>query len=93
MLGSIFPPFVEKDRILWIFTPDLCRSIYMTFNRELDFMGIPAFKFTIPPEMLGNPRVNTENMCFCPNPGRNLEGCPQTGAIQLAACRKGVFII
>jgi len=89
--GSIFPPFVKKDRVVRIFSSDLCRSLYLTYTKEVEYKGVPALKFTIPEAMLADPVSNPENRCFCPNPDPVEEKCPKAGVILLSACRKGKF--
>jgi len=37
--GSIFPPFVEKSRRLDIFVTDLCRSLYLLYDSEVEHLG------------------------------------------------------
>jgi len=37
--GSVFSPFVEKSRLLYIFNVDLCRSLYLKFEKEIEYMG------------------------------------------------------
>jgi len=87
--GSIFPPFVTRDRIIEIFSPDMCRSIYMTYVKDVELLGIEAYRFSTPKEVLEDPRVFKENKCYCVKPGENDEGCSKGGAFQLGACRKG----
>ena len=40
--GTMFPPFVEKDVRLWIFVGELCRSIWLDYDTdiEVDMNGI-----------------------------------------------------
>uniref|UniRef100_A0A672QSG8 Lysosome membrane protein 2-like n=1 Tax=Sinocyclocheilus grahami TaxID=75366 RepID=A0A672QSG8_SINGR len=44
--GSGFHPFLSKEERLNVFTPDLCRSIHMRFEKEVEVKGIPAYRFT-----------------------------------------------
>lgn len=56
--GSIFPPFVTRDRIIEIFSPDMCRSIYMTYLKDVELLGIPAYRFSTPKEVLGYKNIS-----------------------------------
>lgn len=89
--GSIFPPFVTKKRVLRIFNAELCRSLFLTFQKEVTFLGIPAYRFTAPKEMLEDPRTNVDNQCYCLED--ELEDCIRGGALDLGTCRDGKFIL
>ena len=34
--GTMFPPFVEKDVRLWIFVGELCRSIWLDYDTDIE---------------------------------------------------------
>ncbi|CAG7833577.1 unnamed protein product [Allacma fusca] len=87
--GSLYPPFVKKDRILYIFHPDICRSLGLTYSHDTEFMGIPGYRFTAPRSMLEDPKVNHDNLCFCPDDSDNYAKCLKAGAIDLSSCRDG----
>lgn len=63
--GSVFPPFVTRDRVLRIFSPDMCRSIYMTYLEDVEVLGVPGYRFITPRDVLEDPRINPENVCYC----------------------------
>jgi len=88
--GALFSPFVTKDQKLDIFSPDLCRSLYLTFNKETEILGLKGYSFTLPKKLLASPVDNEENKCYCTDPGKeDMENCPKAGAYQLESCRKG----
>jgi len=91
--GSIFPPFVTRDRVVRLFSADLCRSLYLKYTKDVEMNGIQGYRFAVPKEELEDPRINEENSCFCTNPGHNKRNCLKAGAIQLSACRKGAPIV
>lgn len=91
--GSLFPPFVTRDRIVRLFSADLCRSLYLTYTQDIEFNGIKGYRFAVPKEELEDSRTNDENTCFCTEPGLNKAGCLKSGAIQLSACRRGAPIV
>jgi hypothetical protein len=88
--GSIFPPFVEKSRRLDIFVTDLCRSLYLTYDSEVEHLGIKGYRFTAPKNMLEDPRINEDNMCFCMK--GSVQDCPTGGVMSVATCRGGAPI-
>lgn len=100
--GSVFPPFVTRDRVLRIFSPDMCRSIYMKYDEDVEVLGVPGYRFITPREVLEDPRVFQENACYCPEAVSrgmyedekvelNLEKCTKAGVFRLGPCRKGMF--
>ncbi|CAG7726054.1 unnamed protein product [Allacma fusca] len=91
--GSLFPPFVERDRIVRLFSADLCRSLYLKYTNDYEYKGLTGYQFSAPREMLEGALDNLNNACFCVTPGNNYTGCLKTGAIQLSACRNGAPII
>lgn len=87
--GSIFPPFVETDRKLEMFSADLCRSLRLLYEKNSEVHGIQTYRFTVDERVLENPILNRENMCYCTQQGTKFENCPKDGAYQLNACKKG----
>jgi len=75
--GSIFAPFVTSDRTLRIFSEELCRSLYLTYQKDIEQHGIPGYRFSLPKELLQRGSVNEDNKCFCENIGVK-EGGPPT---------------
>ena len=62
--GTQFPPFVEKEVTKWLFVSELCRSIWLEFDTEVDFNGIEAYRYR-PPVSVFSMR-NPDNYCYCP---------------------------
>ncbi|XP_061119319.1 lysosome membrane protein 2-like [Conger conger] len=87
--GGGFHPFVSKDEQLYVFTADLCRSIYVTFVKEVEIKGIPAYRFAPPRDVLASHEENPANEGFCVPAGN----CLGTGVLQVKECRKGAPIV
>jgi len=85
--GTIFAPFVEKDRIVELYSSDIYRSIYLKYDKEEEIRGIKGFKFVLPKEVLENPRRNASNRCFCNEV--SIDDCLQAGAIDVSLARGG----
>ncbi|XP_041107147.1 lysosome membrane protein 2-like [Polyodon spathula] len=87
--GSAFHPLIGKNELLYIFSPDLCRSIYLTFEKDVEIKGIPAYRFSPPPEVLASPEINPANAGFCVPAGQ----CLGTGVLKISVCRKGAPVV
>ncbi|XP_067278854.1 lysosome membrane protein 2-like isoform X2 [Pseudorasbora parva] len=87
--GSGFHLFLSKDERLNVFTPDLCRSIHMRFEKEVEVKGIPAYRFTPPRAALASGKNNPENEGFCVTPNK----CLDDGVLDVSACRKGAPVV
>ncbi|XP_076842494.1 lysosome membrane protein 2 [Brachyhypopomus gauderio] len=87
--GSAFHPFLTKQERLDVFTADLCRSIYMLFEKEVEVKGILAYRYTPPHEVLASPKNNPENEGFC----LPQDKCLDDGVLNVAVCRKGAPVI
>ncbi|KAM7368856.1 hypothetical protein PAMP_013161 [Pampus punctatissimus] len=87
--GSAFHPLLKKDERLYIFTPDLCRSIYMEFEKDVEVKGIPAYRFTPPRSVLASKEENPANEGFCVTP----EECLGTGLLKVSPCRNGAPVV
>ncbi|KAK2819289.1 hypothetical protein Q5P01_024850 [Channa striata] len=79
----------DKNERIYIFTPDLCRSIYMEFEKELEVKGIPAYRFTPPRSVLASKEENPANEGFCVTPRE----CLGTGLLKVSPCRKGAPVV
>ena len=61
--GSQYQVGITEDTRLWHFTPDICRSVYLTFDHQ-DQTDPSSLVFSTP---LNGLHVNrTRNFCFCP---------------------------
>ncbi|XP_069026124.1 lysosome membrane protein 2-like isoform X2 [Embiotoca jacksoni] len=87
--GSAFHPLLEKNERIYIFTPDLCRSIYMEFEKDVEVKGIPAYRFTPPRSVLASKEENPANKGFCVTP----KECLGTGLLKVSPCRKGAPVV
>lgn len=87
--GSAFHPYLTREERLHVFTPDLCRSIYMEFEKDVEVKGIPAYRFTPPRSVLASVEENPDNEGFCSPPGK----CLGSGVLQVAVCKKDVPVV
>ncbi|XP_072228763.1 lysosome membrane protein 2-like isoform X2 [Leuresthes tenuis] len=87
--GGAFHPLLEKNERIYIFTPDLCRTIYMEFEKDVTVKGIPAYRFTPPRSVLASKEENPLNEGFCVTP----KECLGTGLLKVSPCRKGAPVV
>uniref|UniRef100_A0A8C8DM32 Lysosome membrane protein 2 n=1 Tax=Oryzias sinensis TaxID=183150 RepID=A0A8C8DM32_9TELE len=87
--GSSFHPLLKKDERIYIFTPDLCRTIYMDFEKEVEVKGIPAYRFTPPRSVFASKEENSDNEGFCVSK----KECLGTGVLKVSPCRKGAPVV
>nr|XP_045610405.1 lysosome membrane protein 2-like isoform X1 [Procambarus clarkii] len=88
--GSQYPPKVTKDTVLKIFTSELCRSLYLTYEKEIKHNGIHAYRFTAPEKMLQAASENPDNACYC---YPDMNHCLGSGMLSLEPCAKGAKVI
>lgn len=84
--GSIFPPFVTRETELDAFSPDVCRSLTIAYDMDVEHMGIPGYRFKAKSGSSEDPRTNRDNQCFCLDD--KLEDCPHSGLLPLESCKK-----
>ncbi|XP_066983000.1 lysosome membrane protein 2-like isoform X1 [Macrobrachium rosenbergii] len=81
--GTQFPPQVSKDQALYIYTSELCRSLYLTYEKEIDVHGVTTYRFIPPKDALEDPMVNPDNQCFC---YPNISYCLHASMLNMAPC-------
>ncbi|XP_068210065.1 lysosome membrane protein 2-like isoform X1 [Palaemon carinicauda] len=81
--GTQFPPQVTKDKDLYLYTSELCRSLYLKYERETDVHGITTYRFVPPKDVLEDPKVNPDNQCFC---YPNVSYCLGASMLNMAPC-------
>ncbi|XP_046870890.1 lysosome membrane protein 2-like [Hypomesus transpacificus] len=87
--GSAFHPLLSKEERLYVFTSDLCRSIFMEFEKDVEVKGVPAYRFTPPRDVLASKEDNPANEGFCVTP----KECLGTGVLKVSVCRKGAPVV
>ncbi|OAF69570.1 hypothetical protein A3Q56_02647 [Intoshia linei] len=99
--GSGWNPFVDKTRDLYIFDPELCRSISVQFDETALVRGIHTYQYKISPNIYQNPLKNRINVDFCKqnclngdiNDKTNVNFCcTKTGNFNLMPCKMGEFV-
>lgn len=88
--GSQYPPPVKRDTVLRLYTSEMCRSLYLTYEKDRDHFGIHVYRFIPPRDMLEDPLVNHDNLCYC-KPDE--DHCLGAGMLNMAPCAMGVPIV
>lgn len=84
--GSTFHPDITKNDTLYLFNKDLCQSLPLIYQKEIQMNGIPGFRFVPPKDVFSTPSENPQNQCFCLNEG----GClTPSGLFNMSACQFG----
>lgn len=47
--GTLFPPPISKNEPLYIFNPELCRTVNLVYDRASEVRSIKAFRFVLNP--------------------------------------------
>ncbi|XP_013859290.1 lysosome membrane protein 2c [Austrofundulus limnaeus] len=87
--GAFFHPIVTKDEVLYMFSSDLCRSVYALYAEDVTVKGIPGYRFVPPYEVFANLTVNPANAGFCVPAG----DCLGSGLLNVSVCKQGAPII
>ena len=61
----------------------ILRSIYLTYEKDVEYFDIPGRRFTPPRDVLEDPTINTDNQCFC------VGECLLAGVLDLSPCQYG----
>lgn len=79
--GTQFPPQQSTDSTLYVFVTQLCRSLYLTYNKHKAVKGIDTLQFTTPKELYLNASINPDNRAFC------TKECYPTGILDVGVCQ------
>ncbi|XP_018408784.1 PREDICTED: lysosome membrane protein 2 [Nanorana parkeri] len=87
--GTSFHPLINKDDIIYMFSSDLCRSLYAVYNSTKTVKEIAAFRFIPPAKVFANVTINPDNAGFCVPAGN----CLPSGLLNVSECKQGAPII
>ncbi|XP_049908961.1 lysosome membrane protein 2c [Epinephelus moara] len=87
--GASFHPVVTKNETLYMFSSDLCRSLYALYEEDVQVKGIPGYRFSPPSQVFANQTVNPANAGFCVPAGN----CLGSGVLNVSLCKQGAPII
>lgn len=62
--GTIFSPFLTRDKTLYAFSPDICRSYSLQYLKDNILDGIRTMEFSLPKNFFYNSTLNPDNQGF-----------------------------
>ncbi|KAE8616415.1 hypothetical protein XENTR_v10008800 [Xenopus tropicalis] len=86
--AASFPPSVKKDKRLYFFSSEICRSIYGIFEKEYMVKGIKLYRFVVTEDAMASPTKNPDNHCFCKD-FQLSRNCTAAGVLDLRSCQGG----
>lgn len=89
--GTIWPPFIDKSKRLYFYVPDVCRSLYVTFQEESEHKGIKTYIYSAPDNLMAGMDDNPENECFCMS--EDVDQCRLNGIYDMSNCQNDIPLI
>ncbi|RWS13067.1 Lysosome membrane protein 2-like protein [Dinothrombium tinctorium] len=89
--GTFYDPGLTNGQPLYIFAPDLCRSLRLQFVRATEFEGIAVFDYTFDEKMMRGIDEEPSNDCFCVH--SDINKCKVNGFIDLSGCFFGTPLL
>nr|AYO99755.1 scavenger receptor class B member 1 [Apostichopus japonicus] len=62
--GTMYHPYISRDEKLELFHPDVCRSLPYLYEKDMNFKGVPLFKFVLANYTYANGTVHPPNEGF-----------------------------
>lgn len=62
--GLGYAPPISKEDDVWLFNDQLCRSIWLSFAKEVDLDGVLTYQFSPTSDVFN--MSNPNNFCYCP---------------------------
>lgn len=91
--GTMFPPFIKKEDTLYMYAPEICRSVSLVYDSDVEYEGIPGYKFVLTKDIFDTQDKYPLNECFCPDVKEPLvQDCPVNGLGRLLSCKADVPI-
>ncbi|XP_025990530.2 sensory neuron membrane protein 1 isoform X2 [Solenopsis invicta] len=78
--GTIFPPFLKKEKEVWVHSLDICRSIGAYYIEPGKVQGFKTLHYTAD---LGDPSENDDVKCLC----LESEGCMPKNIYDASPCK------
>jgi len=83
--GTGWTPGVTRNQTLYLFNKAICRSLPLTFLKDMEKYGIKGYRFSPPADVFASVEENPANQCYC------LGGppCLGGGVFNASACLSG----
>ncbi|XP_018012447.1 lysosome membrane protein 2 [Hyalella azteca] len=83
--GGQFPQPINPGINITMFSGDLCRSLYLTYEKSINHGGLELLRYSLPNEVLAD---RPENQCYCTD-----NFTCKASLVNLAPCRAGSPVI
>uniref|UniRef100_T1IKB5 Uncharacterized protein n=1 Tax=Strigamia maritima TaxID=126957 RepID=T1IKB5_STRMM len=87
--GTKFKSHLTKEDTIYSFVSEMCRSVYMTYEKDEITHGITTYRFNLPYSMMASADLEPNNKCFCPKD----TACLKKGAFFVGACQNDAPIV
>ncbi|XP_041455767.1 lysosome membrane protein 2-like [Lytechinus variegatus] len=87
--GTYNHPFITKNDTVYVFSSDICRSIYALFLEETNTRGVPTYRFAPPSYLFANYTIYPPNIGFCTP---DVAHCYPGGLLNVSLCQFGAPI-
>ena len=84
--GLAFPPKLDENTKLWLFNDQLCRSIWLTHEKDVSIDGLKTLQFSPPADVFSF--SNPDNYCYCPTVRDCAVPVPENDTWDLSACNE-----
>ncbi|XP_039964589.1 sensory neuron membrane protein 2 isoform X3 [Bactrocera neohumeralis] len=95
--ASSYPPFRKRGDSMYIFSADICRSVQLFYQSDIQYQGIPGFRYSIGENFINDIGPEHDNECFCVDKLANVikrkNGCLYAGALDLTTCLDAPVIL
>nr|QKN21195.1 sensory neuron membrane protein [Zeugodacus cucurbitae] len=95
--ASSYPPFRKRGDSMYIFSADICRSVELFYQSDIQYQGIPGFRYSIGENFINDIGPEHDNECFCVDKLANVikrkNGCLYAGALDLTTCLDAPVIL
>jgi len=81
--GEFYPPKQKRGGSISFFTPDMCRTVPLDYEKDVEIHGVKGFKYRGGPRSVDNGKLYPETACFSPG-----ELVP-AGTLNISSCRFG----
>ena len=91
--GTIFPPNLTPNTTIYLYKPELCRSVPLVYQQTVVHQDIETYRFTLPADLFDTTAATNaaNNRCLCPAGYAQDSPCPSppVGVFNLSACTFG----
>lgn len=85
--GTMYRPFLNESASLYIYLPDMCRSIKLERTENVYISGVQAYRYHPVMNTFDGMEKNPDNWCFCTSEDK--KECARNGIFNLGPCSDG----